>query len=200
MMLADRLRAALAEGHHDEAVLLVGDDRGIGLDDATPATPAAVLVPITDRPEPGVLLTVRNATMRRHAGQVAFPGGKIDPGDDGPIAAAVREAEEEIGLSRELIEIVGEVDCYRTITGYHITPVIGVIPPDLALVPHDLEVATVFEVPLAFLLDPANHVEQVTDWKGRQHHFHEMIWEGHRIWGATAAMIVNIARRLAGRL
>lgn len=196
MTLAERLRAALKTGHEGAPILLQGDyhDSELGPDETL--VTAAVLVAVVDRPEPGVLLTLRPTTMRNHAGQVAFPGGRADPGDIDVIDTALREAEEEIGLPRDVVEIVGIADRYRTVTGYEVTPVIGVIPPDLPLVPHDAEVADMFEVPLSFLLEPANHVEQTLEWQGRERHFYEMIWEGRRIWGATAAMIVNLGRRL----
>jgi len=197
MMLADRLRQQLEEGGRRGTVFLPGD----GLDDAdlpgAPGTPAAVLVAITDRPEPGLLLTQRTDSLRTHAGQVAFPGGRIDPGDDGPVAAALREAEEEIGLPRHLPIVVGIADRYRTVTGYDIVPVVAVVPPDLPLVPQEAEVAKLFEVPLAFLLAAENHQVRTMDWRGAQRQFYEMSWDGNRIWGATAAMIVNLARRLA---
>ena len=199
MSIAGRLRAALVP-HHDKTILLDGDDGGIPFEEGSQLTPAAVLMAITDRADPGVLFTVRSAALRSHAGQVAFPGGKIDPEDDGPIGAALREAEEEIGLPASTVDVIGAVDIYRTVTGFEVTPIIGVIPPDLVLVPHDLEVAAIFEAPLSFILDTANQVEKVAEWKGRERRYFEIMWEGHRIWGATAAMIVNIGRRIAGRL
>ena len=197
MRLAERLRARLEAGGARGTVFLAGD--GVGLDEQPDGArmPAAVLVAVTDRAEPGVLLTQRTATMRRHAGQVAFPGGRIDPEDDGPIAAALREAEEEIGLPRDVPELVGVADRYRTGTGFDVTPVIAVVPADLPLRPHEAEVAKVFEVPLAFLLAPENHVTKAMAWQGTERRVYEMIWDGNRIWGATAAMIVNLARRLA---
>lgn len=199
MSIANRLRAALIP-HHDKTIFIDGDDGGIPFEEGSLLTPAAVLMAVTDRPEPGVLFTVRNAALRRHAGQVAFPGGKVDPEDESPIGAALREAEEEIGLPASAVEVIGAVDVYRTITGFEVTPVIGVVPPDLALVPHDAEVSAVFEAPLSFILDPANQVEKVIDWQDRERRYFEIMWDNHRIWGATAAMIVNIGRRIAGRL
>lgn len=172
------------------------DDRELDLRDPTTLLAAAVLVAITDRAAPGIILTQRTDTMRRHAGQVAFPGGRIDPEDDGPVAAALREAEEEIALPRHVVDVVGTVDRYRTGTGFEVTPVLAVVPPDLMLVPSEAEVAAVFEVPLSFLLDPANHRCASAQWQGRERHFYEIMWEDRRIWGATAAMIVNLSRRL----
>jgi 8-oxo-dGTP pyrophosphatase MutT (NUDIX family) len=192
MRLADRLRIALAGEHHVE--LLAGDD-ALDINPADP-TPAAVLVPITDRPEPGVILTQRTETLSHHPGQIAFPGGRIDPDDRDVIAAALREAEEEIGLSSDAVTVIGTTDRYRTVTGFEVTPVVGVVVPDLPLVPAAGEVAAVFEVPLAFLLDHANHVRASREWKGRTRHYYEIIWGEYRIWGATAAMIVNLSRRL----
>jgi 8-oxo-dGTP pyrophosphatase MutT (NUDIX family) len=197
MTLAERLRAALEDGARRETIRLTGDFRDHELESLAPFAPAAVLVAVTDRPDPGVLLTQRTDTLRKHPGQISFPGGRIDPEDDGPIAAALREAEEEIGLPRHLVEVIGIADRYRTGTGYDITPVVGVIPPDLALVPNDAEVAAMFEVPLSFLLEPTNHIEQAIEWQGHERHFYELTWQDRRIWGATAGMIVNLARRLA---
>lgn len=195
MSLAERLRAALAR--ETTAAAIAGDehDRAGGV-----YAPAAVLVAITDRPEPGLLLTVRQPHLKRHAGQIAFPGGRVDPGDTDAIAAALREAHEEIGLEPRVVEIVGVSDLYRVGTGFEVTPVIAVIPPDLDLVPHEDEVAAVFETPLAFLLAPANHVLKSMMWEGRERHFHEIAWQDRRIWGATAAMIINLGRRLSGMI
>lgn len=195
MTLAERLRETLA-GSRGAPILLPGDvvdpSAAIGL-----PMPAAVLVPIVDRPEPGVILTLRPETMRRHPGQVAFPGGRIDPGDGGPIAAALREAEEEIGLSPSNVDVVGTADLYRTITGFEVTPVIGVVPPGLNFFPQPEEVAAVFEVPLSHLLDPNHQLVRSVEWRGIQRQYYEIEWNGQRIWGATAAMIVNLSRRLA---
>ncbi|WCM29376.1 CoA pyrophosphatase [Sphingomonas sp. QA11] len=196
MTLADRLRHALETGHGMETVLLTGDHRDPELDQSTPLMNAAVLVAVTDRSRPGVILTQRTDTLSRHPGQVAFPGGRIDPGDSGAIDAALREAEEEIALPRDRVIVIGEADRYRTVTGFDVTPVIGIVPPDLILVPSAAEVAQVFEVPLDFVLDAANHVEATVEWQGRNRHYYEINWDGHRIWGATAAMIVNLSRRL----
>ena len=197
--LVERLRHAMETGEA-ETVLLTGDH--VDLDEITmPLTQAAVLIPVTDRAQhdrggPGVILTRRTDTMTRHAGQVAFPGGRVDPGDADAVAAALREAEEEIGLPRSAVTIVGETDRYRTVTDFEVTPVIGVIPPDLVFTPSAGEVADVFEVPLGFLLDSGNHMEASVEWQGRNRHYYEIFWGGYRIWGATAAMIVNLSRRL----
>ena len=195
MSLAATLRAALAEGHRRSPILLPGDalefeegERGI--------TPAAVLVPIVERPSPTVILTLRPDTMRKHPGQVSFPGGRIDPTDAGPVEAALREAEEEIGVPPSEVDVIGIADRYRTVTGFEVTPVVGVLPPGLPLAPHPGEVAAVFETPLDYLLDPANQIVRQAEWRGRLRTYYEIEWEGRRIWGATAAMIVNLSRRL----
>jgi 8-oxo-dGTP pyrophosphatase MutT (NUDIX family) len=193
--LAERLAQALTTREHIPP-MLAGDDREATIDPSSRLIPAAVLVAITDRDEPGVILTQRTEHMRRHAGQIAFPGGRVDPDDSDAIAAALREAEEEIGLPRSSVEVIGAADTYRTITGFDVTPVIGVIAPDLPLTPQPAEVASVFEAPLAFLLNDANHVEASVEFQGSVRHYYEINWEDRRIWGATAAMIVNLSRRL----
>ena len=195
MSLAATLREALERGRVRSPILIGGDV----LDEEAAAvgiTPAAVLVPVVDRPEPTVILTLRPETMRKHAGQVSFPGGRIDPGDDGPVAAALREAEEEIGLSPAAVDVIGVADRYRTVTGFEVTPVVGIIPPGLDLRPHPGEVAAVFEAPLHYLLDPAHQKVRTALWRGRERCYYEIEWQGRRIWGATAAMIVNLSRRL----
>ena len=188
--LADRLRIALETP--PSGPLLAGD--GLSLAPGSP-TPAAVLVAITDRLEPGVILTVRRDDLRTHAGQVAFPGGRIDPGEDST-TAALREAWEELGLDSQMVEPVAAIEPYLTVTGYSVTPVIGVVPPDLPLAPHEHEVADWFEAPLAFLLDPSHQQRQSVLFEGRQRHYYRIDWTGRNIWGATAAMLVNLSRRL----
>ncbi len=191
MTLAERLRARLAETE--------GQDPPLPGDDITMAEgkiPAAVLVAITDRAEPGLILTQRPETMRKHPGQVAFPGGRIDPGDADAVAAALREAEEEISLPRDMPDVVGTMPQYRTITDFAVTPVIAVIPPDIALVPHDAEVAAVFEIPLSFALSPNTWAVKTAMFQGRERSYREAMWEDRRIWGATAAMLANLAARL----
>jgi 8-oxo-dGTP pyrophosphatase MutT (NUDIX family) len=194
--LAARLREALETGRRRSPILIAGDvlDEESG---AIGITPAAVLVPVVDRPEPTVILTLRPMTMRKHPGQISFPGGRIDPGDDGPVAAALREAEEEIGLPPGAVEVIGTADRYRTITGFEVTPVIGIVSADVPLDPHPGEVEALFEAPLAFLLDPANQTIRTVDWRGAERSYYEIDYQGRRIWGATAAMIVNLSRRLA---
>jgi len=192
--LADRLRAALIEDHG--ARLEPGDFAELATRPDHAMTAAAVLIAFTDRPDPGILLTQRTDTLRHHAGQVAFPGGRLDPGEDA-IAAALREAEEEIALPPASVELIGAIDPYRTGTRFDITPVVGVVPPDLALVPAEAEVASVFEVPFSFLRDPAHHHRASAWWQGAERHYIEIPWNDRRIWGATAAMIVNLSHRLA---
>jgi 8-oxo-dGTP pyrophosphatase MutT (NUDIX family) len=193
MSLVARLQASLAA--------TVGDDVPYTSDmherfDGVPGTPAAVLIAITDRPDPGLILTQRSDSMRRHAGQVAFPGGRIDPEDADAIDAALREAEEEVALSRAHVDIVDTLAPYRTVTGFDITAVIGVVPPDLPLVPHEREVAAVFEVPLSFVFDPTNRVERRVMAAGAERRYFEIMWGERRIWGATAAMLANLSARL----
>ena len=188
--LAERLRAALAAPPAEPPL-----EADLPEQRANPSIQAAVLIAVTDRAEPGILLTVRREHLRTHAGQVAFPGGSIDAGEDA-VAAALREAQEEILLDPATVELVGVLDPYRTVTGYAVTPVVGVIPPDLPLQPHEHEVADLFEAPLAFLCDPANQQRRSALLKGRERHYYETLWNGRRIWGATAAMIINFSRRL----
>lgn len=190
MSLAERLRAKL--GAPSAEPLLGGD---VPEDPPNAWTDAAVLIAITDQDEPGVILTIRREHLRTHAGQIAFPGGRQDEGEDAA-TAALREAEEELLLDRAKVEVVGPLEPYRTVTGYIVTPVIGVVPPGLSLEPHEDEVADWFEAPLAFVVDPANQRLQSALFRGRERHYYEIIWNGHRIWGATAAMIVNLSRRL----
>jgi 8-oxo-dGTP pyrophosphatase MutT (NUDIX family) len=156
---------------------------------------AAVLVAITDRREPGLILTQRREHLRTHAGQVAFPGGRIDEGEDAA-SAALREAHEELALNPALVRLLGEADPYCTVTGYWVTPVVGVVPPDLILSPNPEEVADWFEAPLDFVLNPANQQRMTGEYRGRMRHYYRIDWEGRHIWGATAAMLVNLTRRI----
>ena len=199
MSLIEGLRRAIASDA-PPIELMTGDwPEGAGVEDGL-ITPAAVLVAITDQPEPGVILTVRTDTVRRHAGQIAFPGGRIDPEDRDAIEGALREAEEEIGLPRDRVQVIGTADRYVTITGFDVTPVLGIVPPRLEFTLQPDEVAAVFEAPLRYLLEPGNQHICTVDWEGRQRSYYEIVWEGRRIWGATAAMIVNLSRRLAPAL
>ncbi|ATE64956.1 CoA pyrophosphatase [Rhizorhabdus dicambivorans] len=195
--LAERLRRSL-EANPDEAKPLV--QHPTLNPDISRLTPAAVLVPIIDAPEPRVLLTVRHEALRAHAGQVAFPGGRLDPEDDGPVAGALREAWEEIGLPPEKVEIVGPTRSHATGSGYLITPVVGVIPNGLPLHPHEAEVAGIFEVPLGHLLAEANHLRRSAMFEGTTRHYFEIDWPHQRIWGVTAGLIVHLAPRLRAAL
>lgn len=184
---------------------LYGDDVTLA-ERAGASTPAAVLVPIVDRGAENpagltVLLTLRAPHLKLHSGQVSFPGGRVDPQDASPEAAALREAQEEIGLDAARVELIGRLPDYRTGTGYRITPVVGVVSPPFELRPDPAEVSEVFEVPLAVLLDPANHRRDSREWQGRVRQFFVIAHERHYIWGATAAMLVNLYRYLEqGRL
>jgi 8-oxo-dGTP pyrophosphatase MutT (NUDIX family) len=173
----------------------IEDERYLG--DTVKHRAAAVLIPITDRAEPGVILTQRPTWLRSHAGQVAFPGGKVDDSDESSIFAALREAEEELNIPPARVEVIGVADTYYSGSGYSIAPVVGIIPPDLELQPNPQEVEDWFEVPLAFLLDPANSIKKETNWNGQQRSYYDMQWGERRIWGVTAGIIANLVRRLA---
>jgi 8-oxo-dGTP pyrophosphatase MutT (NUDIX family) len=160
-------------------------------------TPAAVLVPVVRHATgAAVLFTVRNEAMRQHAGQVSFPGGRAEADDLDAIDTALRETHEETGIAREKIRPVGFLDSFETISGFCVTPVVGYVSPDYTLQPDPDEVSAVFEVPLAFLLDMANLHSRHIEWRGRPREVFEYLYEGRRIWGATAAMLVNLRHRL----
>lgn len=205
--LFDRLAELFERGHRDDIPDLLSDAR---FADADRTADAAVLIAVTDwtsapgfkqrsdRPagnEPGVILTRRPQGMRDHPGQVAFPGGKIDRGEDA-IEAALREADEELALAPSHVRVIGTTDRYQTGTGFDITPVLGVIPPDLALRPNPAEVESWFEVPLRTLLEREHWTRHEVFWKGAMRPYLEMHWGDYRIWGVTAAIIANLARRL----
>ncbi|MCW4113781.1 CoA pyrophosphatase [Aurantimonas sp. MSK8Z-1] len=165
--------------------------------DRAGAREAAVLVPIVDRPEgASVLLTTRTATLRKHSGQIAFPGGSIDPDDVSPEAAALRESFEEIALPAEHVETVGRLPRYLTTTGFRITPILAVVTPGFTLTPNPDEVADSFEVPLGFLMNPANHRCESRIFKGRERFFYTMPYETRMIWGITAGIIRTLYERL----
>lgn len=187
----ERLRAVLlpepSPGH------FINED---GVQDET-LTPAAVLFPIVlHTAAPTVLLTQRTAHLRDHAGQVSFPGGRVEPEDPSAVHTALRETEEEIGLDRAHVEVLGFLPEYRTGTGFRVTPVVGLVHPPFELKLDAFEVAGVFEPPLDFLLDPANHEQHSLHYRGALRHYHAMPWNGYFIWGATAGMIRSLSVRL----
>lgn len=158
--------------------------------------PAAVLVPIIMGPAPGVLLTKRTEGLRRHGGQVSFPGGRIDPGDPDATSAALREAEEEIGLAPAQVEVVGTLPDYVTGTGFLVSPIVGLVPPGLRYTPAPDEVEAVFELPMTVLLDPAAPQRRRAQYRGRWREFWVWPHPDFYIWGATAAILLHLARVL----
>jgi 8-oxo-dGTP pyrophosphatase MutT (NUDIX family) len=158
--------------------------------------PAAVLVPVVERAEPSVLLTLRTADLASHSGQIAFPGGKIDATDASPLAAALREAEEEIGLEQRSIDPVGYLDLYLTFSGFRILPVLARVEPGYRLKINPSEVAEAFEVPLEFLMQPDNHQRHKRDWKGIERHYYAMPFGERYIWGVTAGILRNLYERI----
>lgn len=167
------------------------------INEGRPARPAAVLIPVVSRPEPTILLTQRSGDLPDHSGQIAFPGGKIDPGDATPLDAALREAEEEIGLDRRHVRPLAYMPPFLSRTGYLITPVIGLVVPPFDLTINPREVVDAFEVPLAFLMDPKNHQRQSREWQGQVRHFYAMPYGDRYIWGITAGILRNLWERLA---
>jgi 8-oxo-dGTP pyrophosphatase MutT (NUDIX family) len=189
--LIRRLERLHQEGHASE--IAHRDETGFAEGELRPA---AVLAAITERERPGFLMIHRPSNMRSHPGQVAFPGGKIDPGEDA-IEAALREAHEELGIRPQDVTVIGASDTYRTGSGYAITPVLAVVPPDLQLSPNPTEVAQWFEAPVDFVFDAGNHAHHNGFWQGRERRYIEIMWQQHRIWGVTAGIIANLARRIA---
>ena len=193
MLLREPAGASIEAGSDDGV-------RDVGRESTRPQVlvPAAVLFPIVLRPTgPTVLLTRRTEQLRDHPGQISFPGGRIDASDRSPEEAALREAMEEVGLNSRHIEIVGFLPEYRTVTGYQVTPVVGFITPPFDLQPGASEVAEVFEVPLSFLLDSHNHQRHSRETPGGRRYFFAMPYGPYFIWGATAGMIVSLARAMA---
>jgi len=191
--LFDRVEELYRNGH---AAPLADLREDVRVNERADLHPAAVLMAITEREEkPGVLLLHRPSHMRSHPGQVAFPGGRIDPGE-GPVEAALREAWEELGIRPGDVRVVGTSDLFRTNSGYAITPVLGIVPPDIEINPSPAEVAQWFEAPLDHVLDPANQIEKSMEWNGIQRSYIEIMWQNHRIWGVTGAIIANMSRRL----
>jgi 8-oxo-dGTP pyrophosphatase MutT (NUDIX family) len=158
--------------------------------------PAAVLVPVVDRTRPTILLTQRTAELASHAGQIAFPGGRIDPNDESPVAAALREAREEVGLLPMLVEPIGYLDLYLTFSGFRILPTVARVKPDFTLTLNPSEVTEAFEVPLDFLMEPANHQRKTRDWKGIAREYYAMPFGERYIWGITAGILRNLYERV----
>jgi 8-oxo-dGTP pyrophosphatase MutT (NUDIX family) len=182
--------APLTRGDHDlePAMRVMADMR--------PIRPAAVLIPVVDRAEPTVLLTLRTESLSSHAGQIAFPGGRIDPDDASPQAAALREAEEEIGLDRAHVEPLGYLDLYLSGTGYRIVPTVARVAPGFQLKVNPAEVADTFEVPLAFVMGPENHQRHSREWRGMMRSYYAMPFGDRYIWGVTAGILRNLYERL----
>lgn len=161
--------------------------------------PAAVLVPVVIRDEGlTMLLTRRTDHLHDHPGQISFPGGRVDAGDASPVATALREAAEEIGLLSQQVQVIGQLPLYHTGTGFEVTPVVGLVAPPLDLTLDPFEVAEAFEVPLSFLLDPRNHHRHSIEVRGRRRDYWAMPYADYYIWGATAGMIVTLSRHLRG--
>lgn len=175
---------------------LIGGDSGFANDPfSKDLTTAAVLVPIISHPEPSILLTTRSAHLSEHAGQVAFPGGRVEAQDRSVVEAALREANEEIGLPVDKVDVVGVQSPYLTGSGYTVSPVVGIVPAGLSYQADPGEVANIFEVPLKFLFNPDNYEAREVFYKGRNRRYYAADWEGHNIWGATAGMLLNLAVR-----
>lgn len=191
--------AARLAGLLDPALTVWGDEAALAHPGEKPLTPAAVLVPLINRgPGISVLFTQRTAHLSDHAGQISFPGGRAEPGDPGPVATALREAEEEVGLPARCVEVIGMLPRYRTVTHYEITPVVGFVEPPFTVEPDPFEVAEVFEVPLGFFLDPAHHESHTYEYRGVVRRYFAMPYHGRFIWGATAGMLMNLYRLLRG--
>ncbi|SEM88808.1 8-oxo-dGTP pyrophosphatase MutT, NUDIX family [Luteibacter sp. UNCMF331Sha3.1] len=173
--------------NHDDMAQLIGD---------TPRRHAAVLIGIRDDREQNVLLTLRTDTLQQHAGQVAFPGGRVEPDDVDVVATALRESHEEIGLDASMVTPLGFLEAFETISGYSVTPVVARVSADAVLKPDPGEVAEVFEVPLAFFLEPANLRRYTMDFRGHRRDMVEFLHAGYRIWGVTAAILFNLLKRM----
>ena len=195
-LIAERLvgepRQTLSRGRSDYDL-----NPEFGRPDGVPLRPAAVLVPLIDRPEGvTVLLTKRTEHLNSHAGQIAFPGGRMESHDATAEAAALRETHEETGIAPHFVSMIGRLSNYETVTGYTVTPCVGVVQPDFDLVPDEFEVADIFEVPMAFLMDSENH-QRHSGWRnGQRRHWYAMPYGDYYIWGATAGMLVDLSRKV----
>ena len=198
---AERLTLDVPPGLSDGDIIPEGGDHHVdpalkAVAAVRPIRPAAVLVPVVDRPEPTILLTQRAAHLKDHPGQISFPGGKIDQGDASPLAAALREADEEIGLAGDRIAPIGYLDLYMTVFGFRIVPALARITPDFALTLNENEVDNAFEVPLAFLMSPDNHQRHSREWQGMTRYYYAMPFGERYIWGVTAGILRNMYERL----
>ena len=196
-----RLRFDIPAGLTDASAVPASGDHGTDrmlqiLAREQPIRPAAVLVPVVDHPQPTVLLTQRAEHLNDHAGQISFPGGKIDPTDASPLYAALREAEEEIGLSREFVDPLGYLDLYGTSFGFRILPTVARVRPGFKLTISHAEVDDVFEVPLSFLMDPANHQVHSKEFRGIERSYYAMPFGDRYIWGATAGIVRVLYERI----
>ncbi|MEA2940280.1 MAG: hypothetical protein QOD09_809 [Bradyrhizobium sp.] len=196
-----RLRFEIPPGLNDASIIPVSGDPGNDrmlqiIAQERPIRPAAVLIPVVDHPQPTVLLTQRAAHLNDHAGQISFPGGKIDATDASPLDAALREAEEEIGLNREFIDPIGYLDLYATGFGFRILPALARIKPGFKLRINETEVDDAFEVPLAFLMDPANHQLHSKEFRGMERSYYAMPFAERYIWGATAGILRVLYERI----
>ena len=194
----ERLSSRLiATDAHDDSPI-GGDLHLVDSRNGKPLRDAGVLIGVVDRGDNDlhVILTERPKSMPTHAGQVALPGGKVDPSDEGPIQAALREAKEEVGVDPRFVDIKGVADRYVTGTGFRITPVVGILPPEFIAIPDPHEVDDVFETPLSFLMNPDNHIEKSTFWNGKDRTYLEMPHNGRYIWGVTAGVLRSLYERL----
>jgi 8-oxo-dGTP pyrophosphatase MutT (NUDIX family) len=196
-----RLRFDVPPGLNDPNIIPKSGDRGNDrmleiVAREKPVRPAAVLIPVVDHPQPTVLLTQRSADLNEHAGQISFPGGKIDATDASPLDTALREAEEEIGLSREFVDPIGYLELYGTSFGFRILPTVARVRPGFDLRINKSEVDDAFEVPLAFLMDPANHQVHSREFRGMARSFYAMPFEERYIWGATAGILRDLYERI----
>jgi 8-oxo-dGTP pyrophosphatase MutT (NUDIX family) len=196
-----RLRFDVPPGLTDSSLIPASGDQGTDrmleiLAREQPIRPAAVLIPVIDRPQPTVLLTQRSTHLNEHAGQISFPGGKIDATDASPLDTALREAEEEIGLAREFVDPIGYLDLYGTSFGFRILPTVARVRPGFKLRISPSEVDDAFEVPLAFLMDPANHQLHSKQFRGVERFYYAMPYGEHYIWGATAGILRVLYERI----